>query len=299
MASRSGVFKSCLFGCLGLLVFGFLFAAISALLAWRGLDDQDMAEEELAPVASTEIGTRAAAAGRVVLTLGQGEFRILPSGPDEGLRVETRYDRKAYELLDSFERAPDGTWVYRLDFRRTMPGLQAIFRSLMGGGTETYVHVYLPPDVPIALEIGVEEGGFEADIGGLWITDADIVYRKGGFEFTVDEPLREPMERLAISGSMGGFEASGLGNASPRALEVHCRMGGADLDLSGPWSRDCDVSLSVRMGGMSVRVPEEVAVTGVEGLETGLRTTEVSEVPAPTLRFTSQEKMGEVEIMRR
>jgi len=298
MATKSGIFKSCLFGCLGILVFGFLFAAISALLAWRGLDDQEMTEQALAPVAATEIGTRAASAGRVVLALGQGEFRIRPAAPDEGLRVETRYDKEAYELLDSFEKAPDGTWVYRLDFHRTMPGLQAIFRALMGADTENYVHIYLPPDVPIALEIGVEEGGFEADIGGLWITSADIVYNKGGFEFSVDEPLREPMDRLSIKGSMGGFEASGLGNASPRALDVHCRMGGADLDLDGPWSRDCDVNLSVRMGGMSVRVPDEVAVTGVEGLETGLRT-DVSEVPVPTLRFTRQEKMGEVEIMRR
>jgi hypothetical protein len=298
MARKPGFLKSCLFGCLGILVFGLLFAAITALLAWRGLGDQEPVDEQLAPVAATEIGTQAAAPGRVTLVLGQGEFRILPAAPGEGLHVEARYDRNAYALTDSFARRPDRTWTYRIDFERTMPGLQALFQSLLGGDTETWVHVYLPPDVPIELEIAVEEGGFEADIGGLWITDADIAYRKGGFEFKVDEPLREPMESLHIEGSMGGFEATRLGNASPRRLDVHCRMGGADLDLAGRWVRDCDLNLSVNMGGMSVRVPEGVDVSGLEGRDTGLRTG-VREVPLPVLNFTLREKMGEVEVWQR
>ena len=40
MATKKGFFKSCMFGCLGILVFGFLFAGISALLAWRSVGDQ-------------------------------------------------------------------------------------------------------------------------------------------------------------------------------------------------------------------------------------------------------------------
>ncbi|MBU0740831.1 hypothetical protein KKG45_09125 [bacterium] len=297
MGNRPGFFKSCLFGCLGLLVFGFLFAAVSALLAWRGLGGQEFEEAQLAPVAAAGIGAQISSAGRVILALGHGEFWIRPAEPGEGLRVETRYDKEAYTLVDEFERYPDKTWIYSLDFHRTMPGLQALFRVLMGADTENYVHVYLPPDVPIALEIKVEEGGFEADIGGLWITDAAIVYRKGGFEFNVDEPLREPIERLSIRGSMGGFEASRLGNASPRYLDIHCRMGGADVDLGGDWIRDCDVNLSVNMGGMSVRVPQGVTVSGIDDRVAGLRT-DVPEIPVPTLRFTLREKMGEVEVLQ-
>ncbi len=298
MARKPGFMKSCLFGCLGVLVFGLLFAGISAMLAWRSVGDQDITDESFTPVTRGAVVQPAPAAGRVVLDLGQGEFQIKPSPPGEGLRVEAHYDKQAYALSDTLERNADGTWVYSIDFQRTTPGLQALFQALMGANTETYVHVYLPPDVPIALEIRVEEGGFESDIGGLWITEVDVVYRKGGFEFDVSEPLREPAESLSIRGSMGGFEASRLGNASPRRLDVHCRMGGADLGLEGGWVRDCDVNLSVNMGGMSVRVPEGVGVSGGPEHTGGLRTG-TSEVPEPTLHFSVSEKMGEVEVLQR
>ncbi len=298
MGRKPGFMKSCLLGCLGVLVFGLLFAGISALLAWRSVGDQEISDETYAPMTRDVVAQTTPAAGRVVLELGQGEFRIAPSPPGEGLRVEAHYDRQAYALLDTLERNADGSWVYSIDFQRTVPGLQALFQALMGADHETYVHVYLPPEVPIALEIRVEEGGFESDIGGLWITEVDVVYRKGGFEFDVSEPLREPAESLSIRGSMGGFEASRLGNASPRRLDVHCRMGGADLGLEGRWVRDCEVNLSVNMGGMSVRVPQDVHVSGAEGHEAGLRTG-APEVPVPTLHFSLSEKMGEVELLQR
>ncbi len=297
MATKKGVFKSCLFGCLGLVVFGVLISGVSALLAWRSLDDQDIQESDTHPVTAEIYEARTASPGRVKLNLGQGEFRILSAEPGEGLRIETRYDKEAYYLEDDFVRNPDGSWAYSLGFRRTMPGLQAIFRAIMGADNKTYVHVYLPPDAPIALEVFVTEGGFDAELGGLWITEADIVFSKGGFNLDVDEPLREPMERLRVKGSMGGFETSRLGNASPRYLDVACRMGGAEIDLSGEWVRDCDASISIRMGGMSVRIPE-----GLDVVQSGdfLGETRPADLdsPHPTLRLDVSQKMGEIDIRR-
>ena len=101
------------------------------------------------------------------------------------------------------------------------------------------------------------------------------------------------MESLTIRGSMGGFEAGRLGNASPRVLEVKCRMGGADIDLRGAWMRDADISIDVAMGGIGVQVPDDVRIEGLEDPAPTLGS--AAEVSLPVLRFKSKSKMGEIE----
>ncbi|MFH1842119.1 MAG: hypothetical protein ABIF77_02845 [bacterium] len=316
MARTQGCFKTGMLGCLGLLVIVVLFVGITALVAWRGVEKQEIEKRQRTPVmASPEMvaeprldsretdgqiirGERNLGVpptpGRVVLDLGQGEFEILPAQPGEGLSVEARYDKEVYELKEHLETMPDSSWVYHLRFERTMPGLQAIFRALMGGDTDCWVHVYLPPDIPLALELNLEAGGVETDLGGLWLTEADINFSKGGFALDISQPLREPMERLSIRGRMGGFEADDLGNASPRLLDLDFAMGGADIDLTGLWLQDADIRLKIRMGGMAVRVPQDCRLEGVP--MSGARLTrDDAEVPPPLLRFDVSESMGEIE----
>lgn len=298
MAGRSGCFKYGLFGCLGIVVIFVGIVAVTALVARKGLDEQRIDEPELTPAAIGLTAPQRALPGRVVLELAQGEFQVMPSPPGEGVIVRARYDKEVHELTDSFETMPDSSWVYHVRFRRTIPALQALMRALMGGDTDTWIHIYLPADSPISLDVLAKEGGFEADLGGLWITDADIRFDKGGFSLDVGEPLHEPMKSLTIHGRMGGFQAVGLGNASPRNLVVDCRMGGADMDLRGAWAGDCDARLSIRMGGMSVVVPDDMEVEGFETSGRRLRRRDV-EVPAPVLRLSVSQSMGEVDVSRR
>jgi hypothetical protein len=292
--------KAGMFGCLGLLLIVILVVGVTTLVAHRGIKRQRIEERALTPVAVQRAERALLAAGRVILDLADGEFEIMPALPGEGVSVEARYDQESYALADSFETLPDSRWAYRVRFRRTISGLQALMRAILGGDTETWVHVYLPPDVPIDLVILAAQGGLEAELGGLWITQAEIRFEKGGFSLSVDEPLREPMQRLSIRGRMGGFEAVRLGNASPRSLIVDCKMGGADVDLRGDWLQDCDVRLALSMGGMSVTVPREVDVQGLAGSSVRLRPAnpEVSASP-PMLYFSISQKMGEVDVSRR
>jgi hypothetical protein len=300
--SGKGCLRFTLFGCLGLLAIGVLIMGIAALMAWHGLGKRQVEEPELTALAATIPGERLTKGGRIILDLGQGEFRIGVAPPGEGLIVKARLDVSAYSLSDSLEVLPDSSWVYRIDFHRTIPGLQALMRSLIGGGVGSYVHVFLPPDLPVHLEVNAREGGLEAELGGLWLTDAEIQCSRGGFSLDIGEPLHEPLDRLLIRSSMGGLAARGLGNASPRSLRVDCQMGGADVDLRGEWVRDCDVGLSISMGGMSVVVPEEVVARGLpsqgaapdQELRSG-----TAEVPTPVLVFSLSQSMGEIEVRRR
>ena len=185
--------------------------------------------------------------------------------------------------------------MYHVRFQRTITGLQAILREVMGGGQGAKVHIYIPPDLPIELNALVKEGGMEADLGGLWLTDVDLRINKGGVMIDVSEPLREPVDNLVIRSRMGGAEIMNLGNASPRVLDVNCAMGGVDLNLDGAWSRDCDARLKVSMGGMNVAVPDNIELESAADSSSGMRRTD-TEIVRPVLRLQQEAKMGEIEV---
>jgi hypothetical protein len=292
-----GCLKPTCLGCLGLLVILVIVIGITAAIAWRGAKDQRLESRELAAAEAVPTGGFISGPGRVILDLAQGEFYIRAAAPGEGLHVKARFDQETNELVDDLRIEPDSTWVYRVSYHRTIPALQAILQAIFSEHTESRVEVYLPPDLPIALEMHIKQGGCETDLGGLWLTEADIHFGQGGFELDVSEPLHEPVARLSVVGRMGGFDTRRLGNASPRTVIIDCRMGGASIDLRGEWLQDSDISARVSMGGMAIMVPDDVEVRGVD-VQGRLRRRD-REVPLPVLTISARAKMGEVEVIQR
>jgi hypothetical protein len=66
-------------------------------------------------------------------------------------------------------------------------------------------------------------------------------------------------------------------------------MGGGEVDLHGDWQRDCEVSLETSMGGLEVRLPDDVTVRGVPGREAA------TEAEAATLDISYSASGGEIE----
>lgn len=303
MSEKRGCFKTGCLGCLGVLAAGAIFLGITAIVAMRGAGNKDVVDRDFSAVPDSLVAQGQAgeailaAGGKLVLMLSQGEFQIHPAPAGETLTIKANFDDDIYNLEHKLETLPDSTWVYQVRFYRTIGGLQALMRQIVGGGHDNSIHIYIPPDVPIELVIDSQEGGFEAELGGLWLTSADIKFAKGGFALEISDPLREPMDSLMIRGSMGGFDAQGIGNASPRVIGVSCSMGGAQIDLNGNWRNDCDAMLAVKMGGMAVIVPDDVIVQGVEVQGGGMRPTD-SEVPIPVLNLSLSQSMGEIEVIR-
>jgi len=284
------------FGCLGMVALVLLVVSAFFGRAWMGVRNEQVVErvlEPALPVAAVGDPATGAVPGRVVLRLRAGEFHIEPAGAGESLHVDAKYDERAYELRERFEPGEDG-WVYELDFEGKGSTWLGFFKAAIGG-TQPRVDVYLPSDVPLELVIDLLQGGAAMELGGLWLTSAEIEFSQGGFELEVSEPMREPMESLAIRGSMGGFIADGLGDASPRRLEVDCRMGGAEIDLRGNWLNDSDISISTSQGGASLRLPRDVTIVGLGGDHVGVRGG--AETPLPTLTFSVTARQGELEII--
>ncbi|MEZ4386331.1 MAG: hypothetical protein R3D98_01890 [Candidatus Krumholzibacteriia bacterium] len=305
MSFKSGCLKPALFGCLGLTVLLVVVVGVTTLMALNGVKHEQVADAELAAgqgeaVDPAQLAILASRPGRVELDLSAGEFSIKPGEPGSGVLVKARFDRTTHKLEDRLQVLPDSSWVYRVKYHSTISGMQALMRAIVGGNQESKVEVFLPPDVPIDLVVDLHQGGGEMELGGLWVRDAELNYGQGGVQLSVSEPLREPMNRLLIAGSMGGVDAKRLGNASPRYLGIDCRMGGGDIDLRGEWLNGADVGLKVRMGGISVHVPAGLSVEGaaIQGGAEGVQTGD-PEVPLPILHVTIDQSMGEVELVRR
>jgi len=273
-----------------------LITGVTTLLAWNDAKSSDPRDEILTPQA-TNNGIMAGLPGRVVLDMSQGDFRIHSAKPGEGLRVEAEYDAELYVLDQEFTTQPDSSWLFVLDFHRTGSGMRAFLQSIFTKGPSANINVYLPPDVPVELVSNISQGGVEMDLGGLWLTSADIQFRQGGGELDFSEPLKEPMSSLRIKCAMGGGSFENLGNASPRKLVITTSMGGGEVDLSGNWLNDCDAEISAKMGGMAVIIPGHLNVVR-DGEASEAMAPSNQEVPEPVIRLHTKVKWGELEVIR-
>jgi len=237
--------------------------------------------------------SRGVAPGEVILDLRNGSFTVEPTEAGEPLHVDARYDEKTYRLDESFESGDDG-WTYRVGFRRTGIGWLTGLKELMGG-TPASLHVYLPPDVELRLELSVEEGQAEAELGGLWLDDLSVELSRGEARLSFSEPLRQAARRASLRANMGGMEVREMGNASPRDLSVELGMGGLHLDLSGAWTADASIEITSHMAGGVVRLPEGVHFEGIG--RSGVDLPQSPELAPPTLRFTVSSEMGEIQFV--
>ncbi len=259
-------FKYGCFGCLGVIGLVVLAGLVLVGLAWIQAGSEEIDERVLTPAVPRASGAASAEAagprGVVILEVTEAGLSVKPARTGEPLRVEARFDLKAYELIESAEPLPDEAWRYRMIFRGTKSGWVNSVKELLTGGSPE-VTVYLPPDQPIELVLKVAKGGFDMELGGLWLTAIDIDVERGGGDLAISEPLREAAERIEIQATMGGLNAEQLGNASPRSLSVVSRMGGTNLDLTGRWLQDAEISIRSQMGGSNVELPRNVGLVGI------------------------------------
>jgi hypothetical protein len=229
--------------------------------------------------------------GRVLVDLSNGEFEVKPARPGEPLRVDAEYDENRYELVTRLDEPPEGEWSYEVRFRQRGPTSFMFLLARLLGASNPRVVVTLPRDVPMDLDLRFSQGGGHADLGGLWLTDTKVTFVQGGGELEFSEPLREPTDTLSIEASMGGGSFQWVGNASPRELRAATSMGGGEVDLRGQWQRDCEVSLGSSMGGLNVRLPDDVIVHGVPGRSPP---PEEEQAGKPTLDLSYSASMGEI-----
>lgn len=240
------------------------------------------------------------AAGRIMLDLHEGSFRIFQAPPGGPIRVDGRYDAGMYELSESLERDDDGGWVYRVGFGRNVNWVRALFGE---GEQDNRINIAIPAGISFALEGRVGIGESIIELGGLAVRSVDLDLGTGSHTMKFDEPTEAPIDNFDLAASIGELRVTGLGNASPQRASIRHRIGEVNIGLRGEWRRDADVAIRCGIGECAVRVPPDVSV---EGLSTDVGVGEVStsglkRLPppgsgVPTLRLELSGKIGEVRV---
>ena len=218
---------------------------------------------------------------------------MAPAAPGAPLCVEAQYDENRYELVTRLHEAPAGSWNYEVSFQQAGPSSFLSFLTQFMGAKSPRVKVFLPRDVPMDLDLRFSQGGGQADLGGLWLSNTKVTFTQGGGDLRFSEPLARPTGSLTIDASMGGGAFRQIGNASPRELKISAQMGGGEVDLRGEWQGDCAIRLESRMGGLKVRLPDDVNTAGLP--QDRSRPAADDGTEAPTLSFSYSESMGEIE----
>jgi hypothetical protein len=295
--ARSGAWlKYGCFGCLGVVVVVLLAVlvvwGVATVTALPERVEYRMVIHEIPVAASGEEFT----GGRVLLEIREAQLSVEPVDAGEPLRVEARYDVNAFALKEELDPGTDGsgTWTFRAVFGRSkrsgaFAGLVSLVR-----GSPAHIHVFLPEDVPIDLALNMKKGGAVVRLAGLWLRKAEVDFESGAFDLSVAEPLREPMESLSIRTAKGGSLLNGLGNASPRRLDVSYSMGGIEMDLGGRWQRDAVININGGVGGGVLHLPAGVIMEGLDlgGIEARV----APELQPPTLTFSLSTSMGKLEL---
>ncbi len=323
MRRASKVALGCLLSPLVLLVFALIFV-LSARMS--GVPEPSMVDTELGQKVPTEIATpkpsttrthlerRETAASdeeaqapsnavRVVIEMEEAEFHIDPGPAEDGIKVEAKYDKATYDLMQNYDVDNDGTPTYHLSFKSRVHWLKRVLaeKNFSEDHPDNRIEVRLPVDTPMDLQISLAKGEGKVDLTNLALTKLTSKFTMGDYQMDVDRSNSLDMSRLSLEGKMGEFEINGISRLAARSILIVGGMGEMRVHFGGPLLRDTSLVTNMRMGEMSLRLPDNAVWQGdgkavfgeVSGGE-GQR--EISDPEGPRLSYRSKVSFGELSI---
>jgi hypothetical protein len=287
--------KGCL-ACSGAVVLGLLVLLVIAGIFFVQHSREQPREQRLTQeipggFEQAEAGTP----GKVVLSLSSAAVFVEAGPPGEPIRVVSDFDPRVHRMTQTFEEDDVRGWRYRLDFHEKRLLHVSVVRVWLGKRSPE-VRVFLPPDLPHALQVKMAGGYLTLDLADLTLTTVDVELDRGVLDLDVSEPLTIPLERMQVGGRIGAMRLSSLGNASPAKLRVRHGVGASQVDLTGVWRIDSDIEYRVAFGGGELYLPRGIRI---EGLDRGVRPLardESEELSTPTLRISTHFDVGDIRV---
>ena len=108
----------------------------------------------------------------------------------------------------------------------------------------------------------MEFGAVRADIdlGGIRLTRLAISTGASQTLIDISEPNSETMSRASMEIGAADFTVRNLGNLNTREIEIDAGIGDIELDFSGDWRQDADVSVDMGLGSLVLRFPRGLGV---------------------------------------
>jgi hypothetical protein len=114
--------------------------------------------------------------------------------------------------------------------------------------------------LPVDLQADLGLGAAQVDLGGIPLTGLSVTAGSGDVTVTCATPNPQALGMLRLTAGTGTVIATQLGNLNFDRLAFIGGTGGADLDLSGAWTRSALVDVKAGTGKVTVRTPAGVGV---------------------------------------
>ncbi len=184
-----------------------------------------------------------------------GSLEISGSKDAQLYSMNLEYDKATYQPEVNYQ-PPVGSGEGLFTFR-----LQSTHR--LGLRTEhqrNRLRLDLTKSVPLKLNVNTGVGDARISLSGLQLARLELESGVGGTRLSSYEPNPVVCDLVRIKNGVGSLDAIGLGNLNFRELEFEGGVGGANLDFTGAWKQDANISVQVGVGGVSLKMPRDIGV---------------------------------------
>ncbi len=221
-----------------------------AVTSGCGLEERVPAEV-VSVIRSQPLGEQKSLEADIRLDVGTLEISSEKSG--NAYTIDLDYDKASYKPDVRFEES-GGTG--RLSFK--LESLQKV--GLRSDRHPNRLRLNLTDALPVKLSVNTGVGDARLSLTGLRMSLLNLESGVGGSRISAYEPNPIPCNRVRIKNGVGSLDAVGLGNLNFRELEFEGGVGGANLDFSGDWRGNADISIQVGVGGVTLRMPRSLGV---------------------------------------
>ncbi len=188
------------------------------------------------------------------VTLDVGSLEITGETQKDLYSLDLEYDKSTYEPKSEYTEESGN--VGRLYFK-----LEGTHKGGIHAHRENNrLRLNLTDSLPVNLRVNTGVGDARLALSRLHLSSLDVESGVGSCRMTSYDPNPAVCDSIRLHSGVGGMDATGLGNLNFRRLEFEGGVGGANLDLSGQWKQDAEISIRVGVGGVSMRMPRDVGV---------------------------------------
>lgn len=119
---------------------------------------------------------------------------------------------------------------------------------------------YLPPNIPMDMEMDFGLGKININLSNLNISDFDLECGLSDVKLIMETPNSSQCRELSIETGLGDFNAIRLGNLRPRELTFKIGLGSATIDLTGDITHDLEGEIDIGLGSLDLILPNHANI---------------------------------------
>lgn len=132
--------------------------------------------------------------------------------------------------------------------------------TIPGSDEHGSLNLALPRTIPLDISVNFGAGRANLDLSGLRIQEIDVNTGAASATLAFDEPNPERVRSAEFKAGAAELVIRRLGNLNADEVRVETGVGSVDLDLSGAWPQESQLSARVGLGALTLRIPALLGV---------------------------------------